>query len=81
MPGHREKEIFDLDYMYKPFTDLISVVEEPFQLPNEWRQTRIHAAVARSVSKVEAQANQDAEAALRNEWGRLREIGTWDEKG
>eukprot|EP00959_Pyramimonas_sp_CCMP1952_P392589 8226141-Pyramimonas_sp.AAC.1 len=81
MPGHRENGRFDLDYLCNPFTDLISVVEEPFQLPNEWRQTRIDAAVARSVSKVEAQANQDAKAALRKEWYRLREIGTWGETG
>eukprot|EP00959_Pyramimonas_sp_CCMP1952_P407419 8538621-Pyramimonas_sp.AAC.1 len=65
MPGHSEKERFDLGHLYSPFTDHTSVVEEPFQLPNELRQTRIDAAVARSVSKVEAQANQDARAALR----------------
>eukprot|EP00959_Pyramimonas_sp_CCMP1952_P111894 2340226-Pyramimonas_sp.AAC.1 len=65
MPGHREKEIFDLDYLCNHFADLISVVEEPFQLPNKWRQTRIDAAVARSVSKDEAQAHRDAKAASR----------------
>eukprot|EP00959_Pyramimonas_sp_CCMP1952_P336191 7039785-Pyramimonas_sp.AAC.1 len=63
-----------MDYFYKPLTDLISTVDEPFQLPSEWQHARIDAAVARSVSKVEAQANQDAQAALRKEWNILRDI-------
>eukprot|EP00959_Pyramimonas_sp_CCMP1952_P146600 3068597-Pyramimonas_sp.AAC.1 len=80
MPCHREKERFYLDYVYNPFTDLTSVVDEPFRLPSDWQHAKIDAAVARSVSKIEAQANQDAQAALRKEWAILRDIGTWSGK-
>eukprot|EP00959_Pyramimonas_sp_CCMP1952_P292531 6118121-Pyramimonas_sp.AAC.1 len=54
-----------------PFTDLISVIDEPFLLPNDWQHANIDAAVARSVSKDEAKANKDAQVALRREWDRL----------
>eukprot|EP00959_Pyramimonas_sp_CCMP1952_P342737 7180153-Pyramimonas_sp.AAC.1 len=37
--------------------------------------------LARSVSKDEARANRDAQAALRKECNRLRDIGTWNEQG
>eukprot|EP00959_Pyramimonas_sp_CCMP1952_P396715 8312233-Pyramimonas_sp.AAC.1 len=79
--NHREKERFDLQYLYIPFTDLISVIDEPFQLPNDWQHAIIDVAVARSVSKDEAKANKDAQAALRKEWDRQRDIGTWKEDG
>eukprot|EP00959_Pyramimonas_sp_CCMP1952_P301932 6318122-Pyramimonas_sp.AAC.1 len=69
--SHREKERVDLQYVHNPFTDLISVIDEPFQLPNDWQHANIDAAVARSVSKGEAKANADAQAALRKEWDRL----------
>eukprot|EP00959_Pyramimonas_sp_CCMP1952_P113041 2363024-Pyramimonas_sp.AAC.1 len=77
--NHRDEEKFDLQYFYHPFTDIKSVIDEPFQLPNDWQCTRIDAAVARSVSKDEAKANKAAQAALRKEWDRLRDIGTWIE--
>ena len=80
-PKHREKENRDLQYMYNPLCDLLTYIEDPWQLPDEWRQTRIDAAVARSISKAEACSNKDAKAALRAEWDRLRKIGTWNEKG
>ena len=64
-----------------PFCDTIAYIEEPFQLPNDLRATRIDAAVARSISKAEASQNKDAQEALRKEWTRLRELGTWNEKG
>eukprot|EP00959_Pyramimonas_sp_CCMP1952_P116891 2443372-Pyramimonas_sp.AAC.1 len=57
------------------------LADEPFQLPNDWQCAKIDAAAARSVSKDEAKANQDAQAALRKEWDILRSIGTWNEKG
>eukprot|EP00959_Pyramimonas_sp_CCMP1952_P305152 6386082-Pyramimonas_sp.AAC.1 len=79
--SHRDKERFDLQYFHNPFTDIISAIDEPFQPPSDWQRARIDAAVARSVSKDEATANKDAQAALRNEWDRLRDIGTWIEDG
>eukprot|EP00959_Pyramimonas_sp_CCMP1952_P456749 9473678-Pyramimonas_sp.AAC.2 len=81
LPSHRGMERLKMDYLYNPFTDLISSVDEPFQLPSEWQHAGIDAAVARSVSKVEAQANPDAQAALRKEWNIWRDIGTCDEEG
>ena len=68
-------------FFYSPFTDDIREVEEPFQIPNELCQTRIDAAVARAISQAEANADDQAEKALRKEWGRLRESGTWNEDG
>eukprot|EP00959_Pyramimonas_sp_CCMP1952_P152513 3191127-Pyramimonas_sp.AAC.1 len=79
--SHREMEKIDLQCFYNPFTDLISITDEPFQLPNGWQRAHIDAAVARSVSKDEANANKDAQAALRKEWDMLRAIGTWIEDG
>ena len=70
-----------MQYFYNPFTDYLQEIEQPFQFPNDLRQTRITAAVARSISKKEAEDNDEAKAALRKEWARLREIGTWDEGG
>eukprot|EP00959_Pyramimonas_sp_CCMP1952_P376051 7876609-Pyramimonas_sp.AAC.1 len=66
--SHRDKERFDWQYFYNPFTDITSIIDEPFQLPSDWQRARIDAAVARSVSKDEAKASKDAQAALRKEW-------------
>eukprot|EP00959_Pyramimonas_sp_CCMP1952_P388965 8149864-Pyramimonas_sp.AAC.1 len=65
--SHREKERFDLQYFYNPSIDLISVVDETFQLPNDWQRAKIDAAVARSVSKDEATANSPS-ATLPRSW-------------
>ena len=78
---HREKEIRDLQYFYNHFIDYLQEIERPFQIPAELRKTRINAAVARSISKAEAEANAEAKKALSKEWDRLREIGAWDESG
>ena len=39
------------------------------------------AAVARPVSKKEAESNPKAQAAMQAEWDRLKDINTWDEDG
>eukprot|EP00959_Pyramimonas_sp_CCMP1952_P221966 4640517-Pyramimonas_sp.AAC.1 len=46
LPAHREKKNFDTYYLYNPLTDGIRSVEQSYQVPAEFNQPRIAAAVA-----------------------------------
>ena len=81
-PPHREK-IYTGTPDFNAFMDSRTVFDQDcaWTLPRSWTgHLSGDACVARPMTKKEAENNERAQNALRDEWARLRKINTWVEK-